>query len=65
LVNDPEDGKLHLLGQTFKALGDVEVGADLAALGESVDIPTKRRGKSSFVEQRGMQEVGNRTNLAY
>ena len=55
LLYDPENGKLHLFGQTRKDLRDVEPGIDFAAFGKSLDIPMKRRRETSFIQQRRMQ----------
>ena len=55
LLHDPENGKLHLFGQTRKDSRDVEPGVDFAAFGKSLDIPMKRGCETGFIQQGRMQ----------
>src|SRR5579863_7920058 len=64
LLHGPEDRRFRLPTQPPKIFGDLQIHFNLAALGESLDIPEESRSKSRFIQQRGMEQVGNRANFS-
>src|SRR5216684_2027241 len=63
LLHGAENRRLRLAIQPLKIRGNLQIHCDLAALGESLCIPTESRSKSSFIQQRWMEQMGNCANL--
>src|SRR3981081_4602444 len=64
LLHGPENRRFRLAPEPFKIRWDLQIHLDLAPFGESIDVPTEGRCKSRFVQQRGMQQMGNRADLS-
>src|SRR5258708_25509184 len=63
LLHRPENRSFRLALEPFKISGYFQIHINLATLGESLYVPPKSRGKSSFIQQRRMQQVGNCADL--
>ena len=64
LLNDPKDRNFHFVRQPAKIFGDFQIHLNMAALREAIYIPAKGGGKAGDIEQRRMQQMGDRANLA-
>jgi len=64
LLNGPEDCGFCLAPEPLKIRGDLQIDFYLAPFGESLDVPMKSRSKSRFIQQRWMEQVGNRADLS-
>src|SRR5882762_7801978 len=58
-----EDCGFCLAREPLKIRGDLQIHFNLAPFGESVDVPMESRSQSRFIQQRGMEQVGNRADL--
>src|SRR5258708_2938381 len=63
LLHGPENRRLGLAIEPPKIRGNLQIHFDLATLGESLCVPTESRSKSGFVQQRRMEQVGDRADL--
>jgi hypothetical protein len=63
LLHHAKNRRFRLSREPPEILGKIEVDSDFAAQREAIHVPAKRRGESRFVEQRRMQQVGNRAHL--
>src|SRR5882757_4777485 len=59
-----ENGRFRLAREPSKIRREVQIHSNLAPLGEPLYVPAKGRSKSSFVQQRRMQQVRNRADLS-
>lgn len=62
-LHDAENRGLRFSWQAPEILGEVEIDSDFAAQRETIHIPAKSRGESRLVEQRRVQQVGNRAHF--
>src|SRR5690348_14354042 len=60
-----ENRGLHFCREPDKIFGHIEINSDVTALGKPADIPAERRSQPEFVEQRRMQQVGDRPDLSH
>src|SRR5258708_38382752 len=63
LLHRPENRSFRLALEPFKIRGYFQIHINLATLGESLYVPPKSRGKSSFIQQRRTQQAGNCADL--
>ena len=49
--------------QTAQVRSNLQIDGDFAARRESVGVPAQSGGEPGFVEQRGMEKIGERANL--
>src|SRR5258708_20660146 len=64
LLHGTENRRFRLTRQPLKTRGDFQIHFDLAAFGESIDVPVESGRKSRFVEQRWMEQVGDGADLS-
>src|SRR5580700_2119128 len=64
LLHGPEYRRFRLAPEPLKILWDLQIHFDLAPFGESLDVPMESRSKPRFIQQRGMEQVGNRADLS-
>src|SRR6202035_2533002 len=63
-LNHAQNGGLRFARQAPKVLREIEIHFDLAADSKAFDIPAEGGRQAGFIEQRGMQQVRYRTDLA-
>src|SRR5205807_379404 len=60
-----EKRQFHLLRESAEVVRRIQIHLNPAALRKSGGIPTQSRKKSQFIEQRRMQQIGNRAHLLH
>ncbi len=56
-LHQTENHQLHIRGQSIEILRNDELNINSTAFFCAVNVPAERSGKSSFVQERGMQKV--------
>src|SRR4030081_1281046 len=64
LLHGPENRRFRFAREPLKIRGDLQIHLNLAPFGESIDVPAESRSKSRFIQERGMEQVGNRADLS-
>src|SRR5258708_34135382 len=63
LLHQPKNGRLQIARQPIEIVRELQLHRDLAAFGKSLDVHPESGSKPRFIEQRRVEEVGNRADI--
>src|SRR5216684_8337452 len=64
LLDGSENRRFRLAPEPLKIRGDLQIHFNFAPFGESIDVPMESRSESRFIQQRWVEQVGNRADLS-
>src|SRR5262249_38271620 len=59
LLNDAKQDEFHIVGNTAKVRGHLEINVDTGSLGKTLQIRLQRQAQPAQIEQRRMKEIGD------